>query len=480
MPQKILEIKGDAWMKGLSLQTGLAVGGLFQTSLGFNPFEKLGNMQPSLAALQVTGFSVPINRLTSVNVSGTPYVYAQGAGKVYSILAVAPFTVTDITAQITTSDGTSNVLGDACIWRGLYIYSYNAKVFSNSIPLVLGSEVLILNSFTQASDIEHVLAVGPDGNLYVGNHNRVNGCTLEASINTPTVFALENGMNVRKILSDGTHLVILCDNNANARANRVNGTYKCQVYFWDMVKGQADVIWNIEDGYVVGGGFLDGAVYVKTNTGVYVCNFATSPKQIFSFLGNSPLTNIGTSDSQVMTSKTTLYFGEGQASGQKLNAYGSPLSSIKKIFHSPYIVHGQTYAQTAICKVGDYIFVATDNNDLYVLNQGTTRDTSTIQTAPIALEEPFTLSYIKVTLQAPLTSGQSVTGTAYTANGVLLSQATPQSYISAEPQRKLIFPVLGGAGLPTVFEDISLYIKSIGGAAIERVSVWGEPAGDDA
>jgi len=38
-PIKIYELKGLDWVKGISIQTGIALGGIFQTAINFDPFD---------------------------------------------------------------------------------------------------------------------------------------------------------------------------------------------------------------------------------------------------------------------------------------------------------------------------------------------------------------------------------------------------------------------------------------------------------
>ena len=81
---KILEIKNNDWLKGISAQPNLPIGGLFQYLQGCDPFEQGGLALPSLApdnqSLATTpkfiqGYKNPVSGASTLNVLTNSKLY---------------------------------------------------------------------------------------------------------------------------------------------------------------------------------------------------------------------------------------------------------------------------------------------------------------------------------------------------------------------------------------------------------------------
>lgn len=482
MIKKILELKGTDFLKGYSTQAGLMSNGIFQAAVNFNPFELMGYLQPSLVPAELTAPAESIKCLTSWNSGGVGYLYAHGTSKLYQYLIASPYTQSDETAQVSHAYPVEG----AIIWKNSYIYcigssGHGSHIYANTLPVVLGSEVLIWAGYSNTDNIDiKYMCLGADGNLYVGDAAQPTSGTAGGVIKLTSVtgtsgnvtagFSIDYGFTVRSLINDGRYLVILADNNSILATSRVVGDYQCRVYFWDMVKGEADMIWDIQDSYLIGGGFKDNKIYVFGYNGIYVCNIITAPKMVWDFRGNSTITKRPTNPYQITVGSNDIFWADGGTIGQNIYALRGTT------FFAPYQTHSSTYAHTAIMKSGENLFAAVDAPKIYIHNTGTTRGSLSAWTANEALPQPYSYVYTKVTLKTPLSSGQSVVVTILNSNGDLIANSVTRSYSTDGAKKFLTFgPNPTSASVPQ-FEDVSILISSSG--AVERVTVYGTPSDD--
>ncbi len=482
--KKIFEIRGGDWLKGFSAQGGLSLGGIFQYASGFHPWKLAGYLKPSLASTELTAPADSIKNITSWNASGVGYFYAHTNTKLYQYLVASPYTQTDVTAQITPE----HVAG-AILFQNKYCYAYggggNINIYSNSLPVNLGSETVIASSsnYSSISDaIVRPMCIGADANLYVGDYGASSGGVIRittALANTAQLaaFAIDAGFTVRDMVDDGKYLVIIADNNNPKTTSRVVGNYQCKVYFWDMGKPTADVIWDIKDSYLIGAKFFDNKTYIWGYNGVYVTNVVTQPKQIWDFNENvsapglTPIMKRPLNPYQISVGPNDIFWADGAATGQLIYALRGP------VFFSPYQTHQSVYAHTAISAISDMVVAAVDAPKLYINNVGTTMGNATVETTVEALPQPYTYGYIKVVLQSPLSAGQSVTLNAYNSNGTVILNTSTKSFSADGAKKSLIFtakPVTGGV---VQFDDIYVLVNPVG-AIIERMTVYGTPLDD--
>ncbi len=481
-PVKIFELKMDDWMKGLSRQTSVAVDGLLSATSNFDPFEIAGMMQCSLAITVASNLSITSTPtiLTPYQVAGSPKILVHTPTKLYQVLDGSPFTTTDKTSSVVVTNGVRG----AKIWKNRYVYSLDTE--TRSTALDLSGDVRILTG--KSSDgIYHPLCVGADKNLYEGDFSNINKYTSATGTagNTASIIGLEDGMYVRHMVNDGRYLVILADNNPTGDYNTVaNGTvppvpidgkYRCQILFWDMIKSTFDQIYEFSDSYLVGGAYLDGGIYIFGGDNLYVCNIVTPPKAIFNFRSGSTITEKPQNPYQIVQAKNSIYWC-GQTNG-RIYAYGSLFPGQKKIFYQPFAAQ---YTPTAITFNGSKFYVGTSGSDnfLQVSDTGSTRNTGSVTTAPIILPQPYIFHHVKVVMKDLLASGNSISigMSSIGANEEIFSTNT-QTFTQLAAKQTIVFDKHMPGGDHTseaeTFEDFQLIVSS--NKAVAKVEVWAIP-----
>lgn len=463
----------------MSLQSTSAVGGLFSSTTNFDPFEITGMMQCSLASALASDLSITTTPTTLIHWhrSGTAKILAQSPTKLYEVLDGTPWTTLDKTTEVVITGGVRG----AIIYKGKYVYSLASTIRASTLA---SSDILLLTG--KASDgIWHPLVSGADGNLYemdYGTINKITSVTGTAGNSTQTVN-FEDGMYARHAVNDGRYLVILADNNPTGDYNTMGGTvppvptagnYRCQILFWDMVKGTFDQIYNFNDSYLIGGAFLDGGIYVFSGNGIYVTNIATPPRQIFSFKTGSTITEKPQNPFQITQAKNSIFW-TGQTNGS-VYAYGSLFPGMKKVFYQPF---SSGYTNSAVTNNGTNFYIGTTGTDnfLRVTGTGSTRNTGSVITAPIVLPRPYRFEFVKVVLQQSLASSESVTVSmsSQAANEEVYG-STNRNFSTVGARQTLIFDKsMGGTHNSTseYFEDFQLTVSSP--KAVARVEVWATP-----
>ncbi len=489
-PVKIFEVKGDDWMKGLSLKSSSPIGGLFSDITNVDPFDLPGLMQPALDSVLATDIDpAPTTTptvISSFQKSGVGYLYVHTPTKLYEVLDGTPYTTVDKTTNI---DVTSSVRG-AMIFNGYYVYSLSNTVRARIVPVTSGSDVQIVSL---ASDgIWHPMCVGADGNLYIADYSQIARITksltagsgvLGTTGNTGDAISVETGMYVRDLVNDGRYLVLIADNNPSGDYNNaggsvppvpVAGNYRCQVLFWDMVKSTFDQIYEFNDSYLIGVKYLDGAIYVFGGDNLYVCNIATPPKAIFNFKTGSTITEKPTTPFQIIQARNSIYWC-GQSNGS-IYAYGSLFPGMKKVFYQPFAVAA---VGSAIIYNGTNFYVGTSgtNNFLRVTHSGSTRSGGSVTVASIVLPNAYKFAYAKVVLRRPMASGNSVSFSMQSAQSdYIISDSETKSYNANNIRQTLMFertPPTTDSSDQEVFEDLQFTLTS--NVAVAKVEVWGYP-----
>lgn len=481
---KIFEIKGEDFSKGVSAQGNIPVGGIFQQFKGIDPFYNQGLAVPYLVPDQITPSTAP-KFLVNFNTGGTEYLYWLSATEVKQVLRESPYTQTDKTTSVTLSS--SSIIG-ATIWKGKLIYAVkNNDLRSNTLPIAIGTDVQIKGSFNYSSSTYDCMpfCVGGDGNLYHGDQSRVGQITSATGTSgNSNFFNIDDGFYVRDLINNGRYLVILADDNLGNLADRKVGNYRCRVYFWDMIKSTADVIFDVDDSYLIAGEQLDGNIYFFGYNGLYVCNEMTSPKMVRPFVSYNGLSRAKPySPYHLVRSKGSLFWVDGSNNvlyNGSIYAYGNPTNGLTKIFYQPHLNSnaGQTNAQNVLAVVGEQLWTADASPKIYVQNTGSTRGVGIITTLDKVLPQPYRYELTKVVLASPLTAGQSVTVSATSANGsITTSDQETKSYSASNPRQILIFKTKPASGTQNIFEDIRVSVETTG-ATIQRISVYGTPLDD--
>lgn len=473
-PIKIYEIKGEDFAKGLSYSTNFPIGGLYSSASVFNPFEDYGYYIPSLDAVVTDNtktFTPTV--LTSFNSSGTAYIYCHTPTKLFSVLDGSPYTTTDVSAEISVA---SPVVG-AGLFKGRYIYVASAaSVYSNVIPVANASNVEILAS---AATSEHwrPMCVAPDKNLYICDGGQIDQITnvTGTSSNTANYYSLESGMISRDVANEGHYLVVIADNNGSHKisSNGTTGNYRCQVLFYDVNNGRstADYIYEFTDSYVTSVKVLDGAVYIFGKDNLWVCNSQTPPKAIFSFKGNSTITQPPEKPFQVTIKGNSIHW---VAEDNNTYAYGSMVSGQKKVFYSPYYTASNQYC---ITNNGSNFYIGCDgsNQMLRVTGTGSTRSLSTLATAKQFLPQSYKFAYVKVIMKAKLASGGSVYLGMTNSDGNI-TYATTKVYSTIGAKQIIRFDIENDSSPNASVKEFNDFVLTVGSnQAIARVEVYAYP-----
>lgn len=478
-PTKIYELKGLDWMKGTSIQDGIALGGIFQTTNNFDPFEKMGYYRASLASVVIdaTTITSTITSLTSVASGVEGYVFGINDSvidKTKSLyrIKMSDSTVTDYSNQIDQNTGNPITHNGITTYLSRLVYEQGGSLRSNTYPPTTGNDTNILTSALTGSSLRPTrFSIGIDGSLYFINTTGLGKIVTVTSTtnNTASAFVLADTQMVAKdITNDEIHVVFIADDNENKVST---ATSKCSVFFWDTIKSKADIIWDIPDSYLISCRYVDGKILILGASGLWVCNSITAPRLIF------PMTStlLPPSANAVDVYQNTMYWASG-ATGSRIYAYGSKIG--KSILFSPYQSSGGSDLQKALISSGTYFVATTTQPNTYLHNSGSTRSNSSLQTVTTQLVQPYSLSYIKVTLQKPLSSGQAIAISVHNGAGGLLSDTTTKQFSVDGAKQTFIFPVTPSASSIKSFEDITISVNPQAGAVVQRVCVYAVPTDD--
>ena len=208
-------------------------------------------------------------------------------------------------------------------------------MFPSHDTVALASDIQILSGYA-SSEHYHPMCIAPNKKLYIADGNQLNEVTSVAGTtgNTAGKYLLEDNLIVRDLLNDGNYLVVIADSNSShtATATGVRGKYRSVILFYDVNSGRptADVIYEFSDSWLTSVKQLDGALYIFGKDNLYICNAATPPKAIFSFDGDSTITEAPRTPFEVIVKGNSILWS-GQNNGV-IWAYGSLVSGQKKVF----------------------------------------------------------------------------------------------------------------------------------------------------
>lgn len=487
-PVKIFEIKGTRWLEGYSLQADAQIGGLFQQALGFDPFGKLGYLQPALTPVQIddTTITTQINFLTSFVSGGVPYALGLGnrsgtGAKCLYLVNLSTQAVTDKSASIFTHATTGAIVsGGATMFKGRYVYidQANGSMRSVTVPTIASDTEIQATTGMFSATVPARFHVGSDKNCYftcpagfrIGKLTSVSG----TSGNTDNIFDIGSGF-IRDITGDGYYEVIITDTNDGQVAG-ISGD--CKVYFWDKYKTGADRIWPIDDDYLVSATYNKGAIQIIGKSGIWLCTIDEPPKLVFPFPSSDFLP---TNPYSVATKSNVLHWAPLNTNFTNLFlntfAYGSTIG--KSIVYSPFITTQDVTdnQHSAFCSVGNEFLAATTEPGLYLLNSGSTRLNSVVKNAPELLSQPYKFAYAKISLYDALQSGEDVSLTLLTGTGDVINSTITKSYNASRTNRDFVFLPTPQSGSVKSFEDVVALIQPTK-AVIKRLAVYGVPQSD--
>ncbi len=466
--ERILQIKGEQWASGLSIQSTLMKGGIFKQASNFDPFESIGVMQPSLGPSANISSTITknIKYMTGFNDGGLQSFFAYADDGSTPALYKVSFAgiVSDYTSNITAT--TSSARG-AILWKSKYIYARNDEIRCIN-PTSTPSDTQLV-TISNSTTTDHPLTLGADLNLYFPNGNQIGRLisTAGTSGNTENAFALETGMTIRKLINDGRYLIIMADDGPVNIGNP--GNYRCVVAYWDMASALLTQRYDFRETGLIGGDILESAIYVFGQDNIYVTNISTRPQIIFSFKGNSTITGRPTSAGAIIVRSNSILWG----SGSNIYGYGSLLGGQPKIFYQPYSISSGNI--TSMIYNGLTLWVATDVHTLYQMN--TTRSESFLLLSNITFNKLYRFEYAKIVTQVPLSSGQSIIVQLATGGGgILLNNATKS--FSADGARQALIYKANTSGNPATtlsFQELTTLNIDSFQVPILLFEIWATP-----
>lgn len=479
-PIKIYEIKGADFMKGLSIQSDFALGGLFANGTT-DPFRKMGYMTsvPTNTEIDDTVITSEVTYLASKNSGAEGYVYAINDSLVDKVksfyrIQISDGSVIDYSDQIDQNAASPISHNGLAFYKGRVIYEQGGSLRSNTITPTIANDTNILTSASTGGNQTPIMfAVGPDGVMYyTANGNASIGKILSVTAttgNTNTAFTMtDTALTPKDLCNDGIYLIWVADNNAN---KSIYGNATCRIFFWDTIKSKADIIYDIPDSYVISCRYVDGKVLILGASGLWVCNSATPPKLIF------PLTSskLPTLANQVTTKDNIMYW---VAPGlvNRVYAYGSKIGS--PILYNPFNLSASSDLALAFVSSGDY-FVGSDENGVFLHDTNATPVNGNLQSVFTPLAQTYKFAYAKLTLKAPLATGEQVTLGIFNGNGGVIMNSTNKNFSSVGAKQTLKFDPNPLAGSFSQFEDISVSIVTSGDIAVQRVTIYAIPLPDD-
>ena len=482
-PEKIFEIRGAKWLSGLSLALSLPYGGLFRQASYFNPFQRIGFLEPTPAITELGSGTINTSKVIRHIIpfwkpaGSLPYAYVYADdNKLYE----TDFNnVTDVSAQINTATTTARGFG---LWKSGVVYVQDTQARFNAIPVASGSDVQVLTGLTSA---EHPTVVGSDKNFYIGDDDSVAKLTSSTgtSGNSIDVFLLESGFKIRKLINDGRYLVILAD-NAVIKTNYAQKN-RCQVLYWDMVKGTADYIYEFADGFIAGGEMIGDIIEFLTPSGKYITSAGTKPKLILPFIENTSSaviasSNVPTSFSLITTHRNILHWGVGNAPGEDpVYAHGSLAEGLPKITFNPYAVTGLSANKylTAIGSNNSEFLMATGTGSsdvkLYSATLSSSNSSCVINICNIDFPQTFKFEFAKVILKTRISSGNSVALQILSEGDAKTIKSSETKTNTTDSGRKeLTFRPQGATA--QFFDELST-IKLTTNVAVQALEIYGTP-----
>lgn len=471
MPKRLITISGKDWMKGFSIQKSFPIGGIFSEMTNFDPFERMGFLQPARVPTRYANATITktIRYMTGMDISG-PFIigFADGGGAtaLYKINAITG-AATDEVASITSATNA----------RGL-LFAKNRLLYANptairSVSATLTGDASVLTGLT---DGEHPMVMGADLNIYgvdggaAANQIFRIADASSTSGNSLNVFALETGMFIRSIKNDGRHLVMVADNRQTSSSGI--GNYDCCVAYWNYADETLVARYSLKDS----GMFAveiddDGSILVFGGNNIYVSNVVTQPTPIFSFKGDTPITSKPGGSPWVIKKNSSVLWGD--SGGSKIHGYGNQVVGQKKVFFAPYDT-GDT-SITAIVENAGQVWAATDTPALYGFwDTATARATASLVTAPILFDRVYKITNFRVVTRAILASGETVSVEILKqGGGAIISDQQDFTFAANGAKQVRIFGIDPGTNTTPNCQEID-EIQIDTNACIESIEIWGE------
>ena len=476
-PEKIFELTGNDFMRGISGYPAIPVGGIYRVASNFYPFDKPGIFKgvQTASAIAAAVIVQDTKYRVKVDISGNGHIvwfgYHGSTADVYDQNAITLVT-TDKSAEVGLGISLDQVRG-AGVYKDKILYSDDSYVFANSKNLTLANEVTLISAGLVSGE-ERIFKTGPDRNMYFTNGNHVGRITVVTgeSGNSPQYLSFEDDVIVRDLESDSQHLVIAGDANPTEEGEI---EHRCFVSFWNMKSIDITRYWEFSDARIysirkIGNG---GEFLIIAENGFYVCSVSRPPRPIFLRKNNATTIPLPRNPHGVDVFENSVIWvasNSGQVWG-----YGSPRDGQDRIlFH---ISSGAGGNGLAIAATDSRILNSHDGTSSTkgVTNVfgGSSGDATAILTVvDVSLERPYELAYCKIVLHTDLTSGDSIA----LQIGNVLSLVT---FSFAVDGARKNFHVPPNDANDLVFEQLDAISMNNIGAEVEKLEIWGYPQDPD-
>jgi hypothetical protein len=504
---KILEIKGKSWMAGYSLQQFEPIGGLFEETSNFDPFEKKGLWVSSVGDTEQGSATTVIAGLYPVGVgigsgsnSRDMFVFGRetlasmsSTTKVYQLRPSDGF-VTDRSSKITaltTSRG-------ATFHKGRILYAGNTQINSTTPDLsATPTQTTVLAGLTSA---EHQMVEGPDRNLYATNSKSVAKIINvgDTTGNTTAEFTFLDDTYVSSLENDGEYLVIAgyTYNNkesigiaphgnpatiADTTAFTRTPSNHAFVAFWDTKRIDLTRVWKVRDERIYAIKRLESNdIIVFGERNIYMCSVSSPLKVLMSLENNSTIPH---------TSVTAVPFSTGAVDLVKEGVvhwvdrsnlvwgYGRPHPSLDRVFFQPYRTTPAASDMVSVFHSEEGVWVTTSDANLYEFFSGSRGD-SLIRVSNINFSQPYEFAFAKVFLEDNLSAtGDKIELSINTAGGKVIFQGSSFNFTDHGAKNSFIFKP--NAGTSIIFENIIDLLLTNTKQSVRRFEIWAYPVSPD-
>jgi len=451
MIQKILSLTPNYWVNGLSPSEYYDGGKALYEAKGIDLFKYPGRLAVGYGSRRIGTSTVNTEISAFVNQPTSNYLYGLGQTKLYKIGIISD--------SVTVLHSTTQAGFDLEIYKNNLVYSqqtqigkYNWSTFSDTA--IGGTSFL--------STAIHPMKEGADGNLYIGNLNKL--AKWDGTIGNSAKLTFDSGYTVTSLANDGFYLVLgAVTSGTNTSAK------KCYIMFWDMVSEQvsrkyelpgATTIYNIteKDGYII--------AFCENRT--FVCQFDSPPKELIK--NGSGRYSFGKNYGRISLAYNGLTIFPTDLYGT-IGAYGSTENGLPEVFSNPWTVGESEGDISAMDESYGRLYVATDTPRLLRIDSGGGNLTGvTAKTPLIDLGRDWKIHFIKI-MTEPLASGDSISVTLHSSSsGTALSTGT-FTHTADGAKTKKILPVDG-----KIINQAQLQITiEAGNPKIKSVEIFGEP-----
>ena len=478
-PVKILELSGEAWQGGLSIDRFSSMGGLYKVASKFDPFEKRGVYVSASKAKDRTGImNLPPKYSVGWSDGTNSQFYLLADNKAWS------FNSSTFVAQ----GETSNIVGidpvrGAIKFKDRILYAEDATVYSNYIP-VSSSQTTILAGLETT---EHMMHIGPDRRCYLTNNEHVARITnVDGTTgNDAEYLTFEEDVICRDLTDDGKRLVIVGDTNNDASTDG-RGSFRCFVAFWNMKSQDLTQYWEFDDERLFAVARSEDEIIVFGSNNLYTCSISSRPKPISSFRNNVLGTIPGSISIGQIYPASVINRNSGEilwSTSGRTFGYGRPDPYSRKIL---FELGNETSQVKTYCNFFNGLILFSGNDNAGDTNPQLTdwysgdADEAIVTMAEVDFKRPYRLAYAKVVFRTVLSFGTTMSLEILSVGGgsTLLRNTTVSFANDGAIRSKMLYPKPDStttASMPLFEETYTIQLKNTG-CEIKRLELWATPA----